>query len=478
MAVERVNINGSGRRPSDDAREFAFDVLVDGQPARRNVSVVCAGSEVTIDGEPVALESIFWVSRRAGLVLLFTRERTLAFLGRSGDVEELARTVERGSDRAAQRSLLQPLAAEVVVCTAGTAASGTVRGTPVNGLHLAVFTQRGLHLFANDHQHSVPWPIERVSEINTSPGEPGRAGLRLNGPDVSLTLRYLFPEEIQAVARVARRVPAPVEESGSIEMFGKGEVAPPTPADFPEFTVSAETLHTACLDAAGRVRLDSSFTARFDRGYFERHFQELGEIALGPLILRRSAAVGASSMVHAVEAMDADQLRQDSIAAFHAAADQLFDVYGGEVETLLLEKRLAREHASAARAPNERTSLAGTLSKRMAALDPVFSKVLARQHLLSQRLQAREHAPPETEETGVEEAADEWRSAIEKLDRAYGAAWGEVLNEIADLWSAQFLPRLKELAVMPGKRLSETARLAILATVTFVIVGALALWLF
>jgi len=461
-----------------DAREFAFDVLVDGQPARRNVAVQCSGSEVKIDGEPVALESIFWVSRRAGLVLLFTRERTLAFLGRSGDVEELARTVERGSDRTAQRSLLQPLAAEVVVCTAGTAASGTVNGKPVNGLHLAVFTQRGLHLFESSHQHSVPWPIERVSEINTSPGEPGRAGLRLNGPDVSLTLRYLFPEEIQAVARVARRIPTPVQESGSIEMFGQGEVAPPIPADFPEFTISAEKLKSACLDAAGRVRLDSSFPDRFDRAYFERHFQELGEIALGPLILRRSAAVGASSMVHAVEAMDADQLRQDSIAAFHAAADQLFDMYGGEVETLLLEKRLAREHASNARAPEERSSLAQTLSGRMESLDPVFAKVLARQHLLLQRLQARQHAPPETEETGVEEAAGEWKTAIGKLDHAYGAAWGEVLDEIADLWSERFLPRLKELAAIPRKRLSESARLAILATVTFIIVGVLALWLF
>jgi len=478
VAVERVKPNGDDRRRSDDAREFAFDVLVDGQPARRNVSVSCSGSEVKIDGELVALDSIFWVSRRAGLVLLFTRERTLAFLGRSGDVEELARAVERGSDRAAQRSLLQPLAAEVVVCTAGTAASGTVEGKPVNGLHLAVFTQRGLHLFAKDRQHSVPWPIERVSEINTSPGQPGRAGLRLNGPDVSLTLRYLFPEEIQAVARVARRVPTPVEESGSIEMFGKGEVAPPPPADFPEFTISAETLKSACLDAASRVRLDGSFPGRFDRAYFERHFQELGEIALGPLILRRSAAVGASSMVHAVEAMDAEQLRQDSIAAFHAAADQLFDVYGGEIETLLLQKRLGREHASTARAPEERTGLAQTLSRRMESLDPAFGKVLARQHLLLQRLEARQHAPPETEETGVEEAADEWKAEIIKLDRAYGAAWSEVLNEIADLWSARFLPRLKELAAIPRKRLSEIARLTILATVTFIIVGALALWLF
>ena len=142
MAGNQATSNGgSGRTPRSEARTFRFDVLVDGAPVRRDVSVACLPAGIEVEGEPLDLDSVFWVSRRAGLVLLFTREKTLAFLGRSGDLEELARTVERHSDRAAQRSLLQPLAAEVVVCTAGTAVSGTIGGVPIKGLHLAVFTQ-------------------------------------------------------------------------------------------------------------------------------------------------------------------------------------------------------------------------------------------------------------------------------------------------------------------------------------------------
>ncbi|MCG8469771.1 MAG: hypothetical protein MJB57_16450 [Gemmatimonadetes bacterium] len=477
MSVERAN-PGEPRRRVDDAHEFMFDVLVDGRPARRKVSVVCAESAIHVGDDQVDLDTVFWVSRRAGLVLLFTHAQTYAFHGRSGDVEELARTVERGSDRAAQRSLLQPLAAEVVVCTAGTAASGEIDGASVTGLHLAVFTQRALHLFARNRKHTLPWPVDRVSEINTAPDEPGRAGLRLSAATAMLTLRYLFPEEIQAVARVARRSPSPVQQDGSIEMFGQAEVTPPPAADLPEFTASAETLKAACQAAADRVRIDRSIASRFDRAYFERHFQELGEIALGPLILRRSAAAGAASLEQAVEAMDAEQLRQDTIAAFHGAADQLFEVYGGEVEALLSEKRLSREHGVSARAAEQRTKLAGILAAQMESLDPAFGKVLARQHLLLQRLQAREHAPPETDETGVEEATREWKAQIETLDHAYGSAWSHVLGQIADLWSERFLPRLRDLSAKPSRRLSETARLAILATVTFVVVGALALWLF
>lgn len=480
MAVDQMKTNGSRAHfRADGAREFRFDVLVDGEPVRRNVLVTCSADGVRIEREPVELDAVFWVSRRAGLVLLFTRLRTIAFLGGSADLEELARAVERGCDRAAQRSLLQPLAAEVVVCTAGTAVSGRTEDGEVKGLHLAVFTRRGLHLFAQDRQHSVRWPVDRVSEINAAPGEPGRAGLKLTSADVSLTLRYLFPEEIQAVARVARRAPAPMTPTdSSIEMFAQGEVTPPPPADLPAFTVSADTLHAACSSAAAQVTIDPSLGERFDRDYFERHFHDLGEIALGPLMLRRSAALGADSMVRAVEAMDAEQLRQDAIAAFHRAADQLFEVYRGEVETLLARKRLTRGEGNAARASDVRSSLSAAMSNRIEALDPAFGKVLARQHLLLQRLHARDHAPPGTEESGVEEATGEWKAEVAKLDSAYGTVWGEILSEIADLWSHRFIPTLKELAARPGHRLSEGARLAILAAITFVVAGALAWWLF
>lgn len=456
-----------------------MDVLVDGAPVRRNVPVRVEGGDIVMGDDRLSLESVFWVSRRAGLALVFARERTVALLGGSGDLEEVARIIERGSDRAAQRSLLQPLAREVVVCTAGTAASGAIGETSIRGLHLAVFTQQALHLFAGKRKYALRWPVDRVSEVTTAAGDPGRSGLKLAKDGAAITLRYLFPEEIQAVARVARREPRPLSApSASLEMFAKGEVAPPPPADLPQFAVSAETLQEAIARAAERVQVDPSLGRRFDRTYFECHFEDLGQIALGPLMMRRSAAAGADSMAHAVQAMDAEQLREDAIAAFYGAADQIFEVLGGEVKSLLAEKRLDAEAAETVGTDIDRTRLTECLSERVQALDPAFGRVLARQHLLLQRLHARDHAPPETEETGIEEATDEWQSEVRKLDRAYGAAWSEVLGEIADLWSERLLPGLKELAARPRQRLSEGARLAILATVTFVVVSALALWLF
>ena len=466
-------------RREGESREFVLDVLVDGSPVRRSARVAYSEAHLRVDDQQVALDSVFWVSRRAGLVLLFARRVTIAVLGKGGDLEELARAVERGSDRAAQRSLLQPLTREVVVCTAGTAVSGSIGDTRVSGLHLAVFTQQGLHLFAGSRSHSLEWPVSRVGELGSAPGERGRSGLRLTSEQVSLTLRYLFPEEIQAVARVATRAPerAP-EPERSLEMFAKGEVAPPPPARLPEFAVSSEVLTEACETAARRVRVDPTLDRRFGDGFFDRHFQDLGEIALGPLMLRKSAAAGASSLARAVEALDADRLREDAVAAFRGAGDHLFEVYGGEIERLVAERRIDREATEAIRSSvADRDHVDGSLDSVVRVLDPTFERVLARQHLLLQRLQAYEHAPPDTDETGVEEAADEWRCDLLALDRAYGAAWSEVLEEMAEMWSERFLPRFVRLSAIPRRRLSEGARLAILATVTFFVVAAIAVWL-
>jgi hypothetical protein len=433
-----------------------------------------------VDADRIALDTMFWVSRRAGLVLLFGRDRTVALLGKSGDLEELARAVERGSDRAAQRSLLQPLTREVVVCTAGTAVSGTIGGVRVSGLHLAVFTQQGLHLFAGAHRHSIRWPMECVREISPAPREHGRGALSLSSTDVSLTLRYLFPEEIHAVARVARAAPRPVEATASsLEMFARAEVAPPPEPNLPEFARSAETLTQACRDAAARVRIDPVLTPRFGETFFLRHFQDLGEVALGPLLMRKSAAAGAGSLARAVSALDAEQLRQDAVAAFRAASEHLFEVFRGAQETLLVEKRLDRQGQRRPEATiDDRSRIGSAVDQETASLDPVFARVLARQHLLLQRLHAREHAPPDTEDTGVEEAAGEWRTEIARLDREYGNAWRRLLDEVADVWSERFIPKLVALAAAPGRALSESGRLAILATVTFVVVAALAWWLF
>ena len=218
-------VQGSGNRYSREADGFTFDVIVDGTPMLHNVPVVCTDLVIRAGDEEVSLDSVFWVSRRAGLVLLFARTRSIAFLGHSGDLEEFARTIEQKTDRVIQRTLLQPLAAEVVVCTAGTAVNGTLLGADLNGLHLAVFTQHAVHLFSENRHHTVPWPVDQVSEISSATREEGRAGLKISALDVALEFRYLFPEEIQAIASVARKDPVSVgTEDKSIEMFSKGDV--------------------------------------------------------------------------------------------------------------------------------------------------------------------------------------------------------------------------------------------------------------
>lgn len=457
-------------------REFVFDVLVAGEPARRRVPVSCAASQLRFDGEQVDLDSVFWVSRRAGLVLVFARGRTLAFFGHGGDLHELAQAVERGTSTDTRRSILRPLASEVVVCAAGTAVTGHIDDEPVNGLYLAVFTRQGLHLFAEERQYRVRWPVDRARESEVPGAGSSRPGLLLAGGATSLAIRYLFSEEIQAVTRVARTTPAPIDRGSALEMFGKGEVARPLPARLPEFSEAAATLERACEAAAERVRIDASIGERFDHEYFQRHLKSLGEIALGPLMLRRSAAQKADSLTSALEAMDAERMRQDATAAFRAVAEELTRVYGAEIRTVVRDKRLDREHGERAFAQLGGSSLWEKVSRHVDALDPAFDAVLARQQLLWQRLHARDLAPPETEDAAVEEAIAAWHEEVTSLDAAYGAAGRDMLMEIAVWWSNRLIPALRGLVALRGRRLSERARLAILAVVTFFVVAALA-WL-
>jgi hypothetical protein len=223
--------------------------------------------------------------------------------------------------------------------------------------------------------------------------------------------------------------------------------------------------------------MDQSLEHRLGPGFFDRHFQDLGEIALGPLVMRKSAATAARTLGRAVEALDAEQLREDAAVAFQAASDHLFNVYASVVESLAVERRLDKEAvADALATPDERQRLADSFARNTELLDSALERVLARQHILMQRLQALEHASPETEDANLEEAAEEWRNEILTLDRSYGAAWSDVVVEIADTWSERLIPRLRHLATLRGARLSENARLAILATATFAVVAALA-WL-
>ena len=464
------------RSPARDPKAYRFDVRLAGEPVRPQVSVVCAPAGIHFEDRQVPLASVFWVSRRAGLIIVFARRQTVAFFGESGDLEDFARNVERGSDVAGRRSLLRPLAADVVVCTAGTEITGTIGDAPLEGLYLAVFTRRGLHLFAEAHEYTLRWPTEHAAETAADAHGDGRPVLELAKGDASFEVRYLFPEEIRAVLEVAGTVPAPPDTDEALEMFDKGEVARPLLAPLPDFSVGADTLQRVCEAAVDRVRIDPSIGESFDRRYFERHFRTLGEIALGPLMLRRSAALEADSVIGAVQAMDAEQMRQDAIAAFRGVTEELVRVYTAEVQAVVRSRRLDPDKGKKALAAAGEPALREATSKHIDALSPAFDATLARQQLLLQQLHARDLSPPEVEDAGVEEAIRAWRDEVTKLDRAYVSAAAAALVEIGALWSDRMIPGLRALAALRARRLSKRGRWAILAIVAFFAAAALA-WL-
>lgn len=464
------------RNPERDPKAYRFDVHPAGEQVRPQVSVVCTPAGIHFEDRQIPLASVFWVSRRAGLILVFARGHTVAFFGDSGDLEDFARNVERGSDVAGRRSLLRPLAADVVVCTAGTEIAGRIGDAPLEGLYLAVFTRRGLHLFAEEHEYTLRWPTEHAAETAPDAHGDGRPVLELAKGDASFEIRYLFPEEIRAVLEVAGTVPAPPDADDALEMFDKGEVARPLRARLPDFSVGADTLQRVCEAAVERVRIDPSIGESFDRRYFERHFRTLGEIVLGPLMLRRSAALEADSVVGAVQAMDAEQMRQDAAAAFRGAAEELAGVYTAEVQAVVRTRRLDRDKGEKALAAAEEPAVREAMSKHIDALNPAFDAALARQQLLLQQLHARDLSPPEAEEASVEEAIRAWTDEVTKLDRGYVSAAAAALLEIGALWSDRMIPGLRALAALRARRLSKRSRWAILAIVTFFVAAALA-WL-
>lgn len=437
-----------GRSP-----RFVLDVYVEGEPVRRGVELELRDDRLSVDGRDLPFESVFWVSRRAGLLFLFARDFTAALKGRGQVLEELARAVERRSDRGARRRrLLRPFAGEVVVCTAGTAVSGTLAGRELHGLHLAVFTQRALHLLARGRCHTLPWPVDRVQRARPAGGRPDQETLLLRKDSTSVRLRYLFPEEIRAALRVAGRTPPPADAAaGSLEMFARGEVARPVPARLPELRVSVDALQEASAAASRRIPEALQRAAGVPPPFLELHFQELGEIALGPLMLRKSAAAGTEGLRRALEILDARGLREDTAAAVAAAARRLAEAYAREAERLLGTRGRRRPLLRWGRdrrplplrlSEEDREALERRMGRPVDRLAPLLARLEASQEALARRLEAYEEGPPEGETGPVEEAAEEWRAALRRLEREYGTAWRELLEAVSGFWTEILLPRL------------------------------------
>lgn len=475
----RAETGGPAAGGAGAGRRFTLHAFVEGEKVRRAVQARLAGASLELGDRSLAFDSIFWVSRRSGLLLLFAEDFTAALKGKTGDLDDLSRAVERSSDQNLRRHrLLQPMAHEVVVCTAGTAVTGTIGGREVRGFHVAVFTQRALHLRARDRHHILPWPVGRARRISSE--REGEA-LELRRGSSVVVLRYLFPEEIRAALRVADRAgTATVHEeeedvAGALEMFARGDVAPPFPAELPEFTVSVDALQEESSLAAERIPTDLLARTTLPRHFFELHFQELGEIALGPLLLRKSAASSTLGLSRALEVMDAAGLRQDTEAAVASAAERLVEVYRRELEARLRDRRLSSKYLPGlAMTEEERARLRDDVRAPVAGLAPYFGVLEQRQEGLQERLRELESGPPEGEEAEVEGAAAEWREALRRLDRAYAAAWEDLLGRIEAAWSDTLLPRLARAETLPSRQLPGWVRWGILLAAVAGL-GALAL---
>lgn len=452
-----------------DRPTFTVDVFLSGERLRRGVDLEVGDDRLSYGGVGLSLDDIFWISKRSGLLLVFSREYSVAFSASTERLDDLRQELERRTGgESLRRALVDPLGEEVV-CAAGTAVSGAVDGENVRGLFAAVFTRQALHLFEGERHLRLPWPME--TKEMTDPARPSQPVLVLKNGGNSLRVRYLLPEEIRAIGRVVGAEPAKaaVEEDGpeAIEMFARREVAGPTPARLPEFATSKQTIRARAEEVARDVSAELRASAQLEAGFLTDHFAELGETALGPLLFRKSAAGRARSLAKAVEAMDAGALQDDARAAALNSLRRLTDAYERELRRLLLGKRKAQRLGSElALSEAVKESLKGRFLAPVHDLAPQLQRLESAQADLLVRLERLEEGPPEGEEAQLDEAADEWHAALVAVDRSFDTAWQELLSEIGVVWSETLLPQLAEGASAPRQRVPEWLKLLIIGLIT------------
>lgn len=504
--------------------EGTLDVLVQGDGVYRDVAAEAGDDAFHVGHLGLPYGSVYWTSRRAGLLMVFADGRTLALKGPRERLDGLGRDLERQLGRAGARGRLPPeQASEVVVFTAGTAVVGRVGERRASGLRVALFTKQALHLLGGEEALRIAWPVDEARTVEEgAAGSEGRALLLRKGETV-LRLLYLFPEEIRAAIQVARSEPesrsgtrdetpdgedaepgdgagmgAPgpeagreargardgggaTEEGDSLELFARGEVARPVRPELPPLRLSVDAIQETAADVSEGVPRPPARAAGLPLHFLETHVVELGEIALGPLLLRKSAAATARSLRKAVEAMDAGELQEDARAAVSNAAHRLVEAYRHELDRLAEEKRAApRVKEQHGLGMEEREEIKLRLQAPVDRMIPLLRELEEAQAELLERLRALESGPPgaERQEAGVEEAREAWSRTLVRVDRAFRDAWEEMAGEIADVWSSRLLPSLAEVAEMRRRRLPEWATVVGLAVLTLLAAAlAMILWI-
>jgi hypothetical protein len=463
---------------------FAVDVFLEGDRLRRGVQLQVEDERLSYDDVDLSLDEVFWVSKRAGLLLVFARGYVAAFRASDDRLDDLYRAIDARLDADALRAAaLEPLAWESVVCAAGVAISGAVessdaagRSLSLKGLFVAVFTRQALHLLSREQVFRVSWPVAAARE-SVEETRQARPALELQRGDTTLRILYLRPEEISAILDIAEAAPPePAERDEAIEMFARREVAGPTPARLPEFATSAETIREQAEKEAARLPSDLPMRIGLPDDFLAEHFRELGETALGPLLFRKSAASRARSLAKAVEAMDAAALQDDARAASLNSLGRLTEAYNRELNRLLQGKRRAQK-LGAELAVSE--ALRNSLQRRFLApvhnLTPQFQRLEHAQAELRLRLERLEGGPPEAEESELDEAAEEWHSALVLVDRDFATAWQELLPDIGVAWSESLLPALAKAAGAPRQRVPEWVTLLVIGLITTILVATVVL---
>jgi hypothetical protein len=204
--------------------------------------------------------------------------------------------------------------------------------------------------------------------------------------------------------------------------------------------------------------------------FFETHFQELGEIALGPLLLRKSAAGGAYSLEKAIDAMNSGGLQEDTRAAVATAAERLAEVYSGELDRvatsrgfdLSTDRELALGEAGKAFLLERMQGPFDRLWQR-------FADLAGQESELRQRIAELDVGHPDQDDSEMHEAAEQWRAAMIRLDRGYEGAWREMVEEIERAWSTDLLLRLEKVGQREQRRIPEWLQLTVLAVVTLLL---------
>lgn len=456
---------------------ITLDLFVEGRGVRRGARLSPCPGGLSCGDIVLDWSDLFFVSRRSGMLLLFGSGGGVAAKGRGEALDRLDGWIGRSVDQTElRRRLVRQLGHEVVLFTAGCAANGSIDGRALKGLFVVASTRRALYLISGREQWTLAWPVERVRRQLARPGEPGGDALILSRGESELTLRYLFPEEVIAVATAARQAPPLRPADGpALEMFRRKEVEPPRQAELPEFSFAAGSLQAVAERAAANVPGELRARALMPPDFFESHFLELGEIALGPLLLRKSAAGRAESLRRAVAAMNAAGLQEDTRAAVATAAERTLAAWEEQRDRLLAMKR-GGGRGSRDPWPADPAGQALLVERLQAPFERLWARfegLVDQQERLLARLEELEEGPPGEDDAEMREAADDWRATLGRLDSGYEGAWRELVEEVEKTWSTELLPFLSRIAAAEAEDLPEWIKLAVLGVITLFIAAAL-----